>query len=209
MRSVIVLVAALMALLCSSCCSEGSCNVPEPARYGIVKIALGSALDGSREWRSDQRAALEPMARELDALGPDFVWVSEGDPDAIVIRPAMLEPGACGYYRLGDSSVSVDPACTLGYTALRKAAAHEVVHAFLYARFGWSKHLCWFPLNSPVPTGCHPTRVCRECLMSPEIQGQDTWVDGIENYSPSVAIPEPQAEDIELVRACFERGHCE
>lgn len=210
MRLMQLVLSALCALLLSSCCFEGSCNIPEPARYGTVKIALGVSLNGTREWRDDQRAALEPLSRELDALGPDFVWVSESDPDAIVIRPETLDPGACGYYRLGESSVNVDPVCTLGYSALRKAAAHEVVHALLYQRFRWAGHLCWFPLNSPAPPGCHPTRVCRECLMSPAIQGQDVWPwpNDIEQYTPSVAIPEPQPEDIELVRACFARGSC-
>ncbi len=46
--------------------------------------------------------------------------------------------------------------------------------------------------------------------MSPAIQGQDVWPwpNDIEEYTPSVAIPEPQPEDIELVRACFARGSC-
>lgn len=195
----------LLAFLCASCPPPG----PEPERYGVVKIALAPSIVDGREWRPDQQAALEPLARELDALGPDFVWASPADSDTILIRPEELAPGACGYYRLGESSVAVDPACTLGYSALRKAAAHEIVHALLYQRFSWSGHLCWFPLNSPVPVGCHSTRLCRECLMSPELQGEDTWGDLIEEYTPSSAIPEPQPEDIALVRACFERGRCE
>lgn len=204
----VILFAALVALF-PSCCTDGSCNVPEPARYGTVKIALGDSLTGDRAWRADQRAALDPLVRELDALGPDFVWGSPADPDTIVIRPEALEAGTCGFYRLGESSVAVDPVCTAGFAALRKAAAHEVVHALLYTRFGWGGHLCWFPLNSPVPAGCHPTRVCRDCLLSPAVQGQDSWEGGVENYTPAVAIPEPQPEDVALVRACFERGRCE
>jgi hypothetical protein len=203
-----ILFAALGALL-SACCADGACNAPQPSRYGTIKIALGTSLGGARAWRPDQRAALEPLVRELDALGPDFVWGSEADPETIVVRPEALEAGACGFYRLGETSVSVDPVCTEGFSALRKAAAHEIVHAVLYTRFGWRGHLCWFPLNAPVPAGCHPTRVCRECLLSPSIQGQDSWEGGVEHYSPSVAIPEPQPEDIALVRDCFDRGSCE
>lgn len=209
MRFLVILFAAALCALLSSCCADGSCNVPEPSRYGTVKIALGDSLRGDRAWRPDQRAALDPLVRELDALGPDFVWGDPGDADTIIVRPEALEAGACGFYRLGESSVAVDPVCTAGFSALRKAAAHEILHAVLHRRFGWSGHLCWFPLNAPVPAGCHPTRVCRECLLSPEIQGQDSWEGGVENYAPSVAIPEPQAEDIALVRACFERGRCD
>lgn len=194
----------LLAFLCASCPPPG----PEPERYGVVKIALAPSIVDGREWRPDQQAALEPLARELDALGPDFVWASPADSDTILIRPETLSPGACGYYRLGESSVAVDPVCTLGYSALRKAAAHEIVHALLHRRFGWSGHLCWFPLNSPVPTGCHATIVCRECLMSPELQGEDVWGDQIEEYAPSSAIPEPQPQDIELVRRCYSLGSC-
>lgn len=209
MKPLIVLLLSLILASLSGCCADGACNVPEPARYGVVKIALGPSLASSYDWRPDQRAALEPLARELDALGPDFVWVSASDPDSIVIRPEMLPAGACGAYRLGEETVSVDPVCTAGFQALRKAAAHEILHAFLWRRFRWSGHLCWFPLNAPVPPGCHPTRVCRDCLLSPELQGEDVWGDGIEEYTPAVAWPEPQAADIELVRSCFERGRCE
>lgn len=190
--------------------SFASCtSPPDPARYGTVKIALGSPLDSAADWRADQRQALEPLSLELDALGPDFVWTSSADPDSIVIRPAVLPSGACGLYRLGESTVSVDPTCTLGYSALRRAAAHEVIHALLWQRFRWSGHLCFFPLNDAVPPGCHRTRLCRDCVMSPGVQGADVWGDNIEDYTPYIIVSEPQAEDIELVRACFARGSCE
>lgn len=186
-----------------------ACTSSDPSRYGTVKIALGPPLDMAADWRPDQRQALEPLATELDALGPDFVWTSSSDPESIVIRPAILPPGACGLYRLGESTVSVDPACTLGYGALRRAAAHEVLHAVLWTKFRWSGHLCYFPLNSPPPSGCHPTRVCRDCILSPGVQGADVWEDRLEDYTPYVAFSEPQLEDVELVRSCFARGSCE
>lgn len=200
-----IIVAVFVSVMCVSCPPPS----PEPDRFGTVKISLGPSLSGGIQWRQDQADALEPLARELDALGPDFVWSSPGDPDSIVIRPEMLSPGTCGLYRLGEPTVSVDPACTLGYSALRKSAAHEILHALLFSRFGWRKHLCWYPLNSPVPQDCHPSLVCRDCLMSPGVQDVDTWGDSIEDYSPSVAIPDPQAQDIELVRRCFSTGRCE
>lgn len=201
-RIAVVFVLSLMSLECSD-------PRPEPERFGVVKIAFAPSLSDGRELRVDQQDAIRPLARELDALGPDFIWVSAADPEAIVIRPEMLPAGTCGSYRLGELSVAVDPACTAGYSALRKAAAHEIVHALLYRRFGWSGHLCWYPINSPVPNGCHRTILCRACLMSPELQGEDVWGDSVEDYAPSLAIPEPQSEDIALVRLCFEHGRCE
>lgn len=183
---------------------------PDPVRYGVVKVAFGAPLDPTvADWREDQRLAIEPIARELDALGPDFQWVSAGDPEAIVIRPAALEPGVCGYYRLGESMVQVDPACSEGFSVLRKAAAHEVVHAFLYQRFRWSGHLCWYPLNDTPPPTCHRSMVCQNCLMSPALQGRDEWADGAEDYSSTVVFSEPQPGDIALVSHCFSAGTCE
>ena len=201
--------ATILAAFAEGCCADGRCNEPETARYGVVKIAFGASIDGTAPWRADQLQALAPLDRELDALGPDFVTVSESDPQSIVVRPATLPRGVCGRYRLGEDMVEVDPTCTQGYLALRKAAAHELVHALLWRRFQWAKHLCWFPLNSPVPRECHPTIVCRECLMSPNLHPDDTWGDTIEEYVPGVAIPEPQPDDVRLVRACYDNGRCE
>jgi|JI10StandDraft_1071094.scaffolds.fasta_scaffold210801_2 hypothetical protein len=201
MRFIVLLLAIASLLSCTS--------PPDPMRYGVVKISLGPPLDSAADWRADQRQALEPLSLELDVLGPDFVWTSSADPESIVIRPAVLPPGACGLYRLGESTVSVDPACTLGYSALRRAAAHEVIHALLWTKFRWSGHLCYFPLNDAVPAGCHPRRLCRDCVMSPGVQGPDVWGDNLEDYTPYSAVSEPQQEDIDLVRSCFDRGACE
>ncbi len=199
--------AIVMASLWTPSCTS---TAPDPVRFGVVKIAFGPPLDNSvADWRADQRQAIEPIATELDALGPDFQWVSSADPESIVIRPAALSPGVCGFYRLGESTVQVDPACSEGFAALRKAAAHEVVHAFLYRRFRWAGHLCWYPLNSPPPPTCHREIVCQSCLMSPAIQGRDEWVDGEEDYSSSAVFSEPQRADIDLVSRCFRDGACE
>ena len=199
----------LAVLALSGCCAEGSCNVPEPERYGAIKIALGPSLDGTPDWRPDQIAAFRPLERELDSLGPDFILVPMGTPASVVIRPATLPAGTCGRYRLDETYVEVDPACTPGYLALRKAAAHEIMHAVLWQRFRWAKHICWFPLNQPVPAECHPTIVCRDCLLSPGLITEDTWGDRVEDYIPGVSFPEPQAQDIQLFRRCLDSNSCE
>lgn len=190
----------------------GSCTAtgPDPAQFGTVKIALGAPLDPAvPDWREDQRLAIEPLARELDILGPDFQWTEPGDPESIVIRPAALPRGVCGFYRLGETMVEVDPTCTEGFAALRKAAAHELVHALLFRRFRWAGHLCWYPINSAPPPTCHRSLVCRDCLMSPEIQGVEEWADSQESYSPTSVFSEPQASDIALFSRCYRNGACE
>lgn len=201
-----ILLMVLWVSLLGSCTASG----PDPRQFGSVKIAMGSPLSAEiADWREDQRLALEPLARELDALGPDFQWAEPADPESIVIRPAALPPGVCGRYRLGESMVEVDPTCTEGFAALRKAAAHEIVHALLFRRFAWAGHLCWYPLNSSPPPTCHRSIVCRDCLMSPELQGVDEWSDSEEIYSPTSVFSEPQAADIALFSSCYRAGACE
>lgn len=180
----------------------------DPARYGTVRIALGASLDGLYDWRPDQRAQLDPIATELDALGPDFVWVSEGQAD-VVIRAASLASGACGEYHQGLAYVEVDASCTQGYLAMRRAASHEIVHWYTWNRWRWVGHLCQWPLNSSPPAGCHPTIRCDRCLMAPGLTPPNTTGPGFEEaFVPPVAEPAPDYADLELVRTCQTQSRC-
>ena len=187
-----------------------ACGVPsqhDPAAYGTVRVALGPGLDGT-PWRDDQARELVAELAALAALGPDWQLTSEGVAD-VVVRPAALAGGACGRYVAGAAMVEVDPECTAGYDGLRKAAGHELGHWYLWRVARYLGHLCRFPLNTPVPPGCHPTIICQAsgCLMEPGVRGG--LIDGVEDWQATFADSTPTDADLALFRRCVERGRCE
>lgn len=186
-----------------------ACTAPsqhDPATYGTVRVALGPGLDGT-PWRDDQARELVAEVAALAALGPDWVLTSEGAAD-VVVRPADLA-GACGRYVAGAAFVEVDPACTAGYLALRRACGHELLHWYLYRTARWLGHLCSWPYNASAPPGCHPSIVCADCLLSPGLVPPDDGPTWTEVYTGAVAEPAPGWGDLELVRTCHARGRCE
>ena len=97
-----------------------------------VRVAIGAGLDGLTDWRADQRAEIRVELAALGALGPSFVEVPESDPAAIVVRTFDSGPGCArgsGRYTLGTRFVEIDPACCAGFTELRAAVGHELMHA--------------------------------------------------------------------------------
>lgn len=198
--------ALLTALAALAACGVPSQN--DPITYGTVRVALGPGLDGT-PWRDDQARELVAELAALAALGPAWQLTSEGAAD-VVVRPAALAGGACGRYVAGAAFVEVDPACTAGYLALRRAAGHELTHWLTWTRWRWLGHLCSWPYNAPVPAGCHPLIVCRDCLMSPGLAPADdmgpTWSEA---YTGPVIDPAPAWQDLELIRGCVARGRCE
>lgn len=189
----------------SSC--VGTLSQRDPARFGVVRVAFGPSLDGVYDWRADQLAMLAPMETEGDAFGPDIQIVSEGAAD-VVLRAAALG-GPCGRYTTGLAYAEVDPACTAGYLALRRAALHEVMHWYTWSRWRWVGHLCEWPLNAPRPAYCHPTIRCTDCVMSPGLTAPDDGPSFSEAYTGSVAEPTPAQADLDLIAACQANGRCE
>lgn len=201
----------LLALLLGAVAAACLAPAADPA-LGTVRVALGPSLDRVHDWRPDQRAELVAQLATMAAAGPAWVLAPEGEAD-VVVRAADLSalgPDTCGHYRNGERFIELDASCTAGYLALRRAMAHELLHWLTWTRWRWVGHLCWWPRNEAPPRGCHPTRLCVDCLLAPGLTtGEDPGPGWTEAYVPPVAHPEPTAADRELIVACQAAGRCE
>lgn len=183
----------------------------DPAVYGTVKVAFGPSVDGSdQDWLPDQLTELRDELADMGRLGPLWQEVGEGDAD-VVVRPfdARACTAGAGSYSPGAGFVEVDPdaACTPGFSALRRAVAHELMHWWTWHTARWVGHLCQDPSDRP---DCHPTITCRDCVLSPGLStspsgssGEEDWQAGSDFIDPA-----PQAADLALFARCH-AGHCD
>lgn len=171
-----------------------------------MRVAFASSADGVYAWRADQLDQLAPLFTELDAIGPDFVQASEADAD-VLVRAASLD-GACGRFTTGNTYVEVDAACAQGYLAMRRAAAHEIIHYLTWTRWHWVGHVCQWPIGTTIPAGCHPTIRGVDALISPGLTGFDDGPSTSEAYTGQIADPTPTQSDLDLIAHCQAAGAC-
>jgi len=201
-------------LLAAAALFAMACTAPtqfSPSRFGRWRVAFAGSTDGVYAWRADQLDAVRPMFTELDALGPDFVETDSLAEADVIARAAGDLGGACGAFDARDPGlVRIDAACAQGYLALRRAVAHEVVHAYTWQRWGWAGHACDWPIGAAVPATCHPTIRCpgEGCLMSRGLARADDGPNFSEAYTGDVADPTPAQPDLDLVAACQAASRC-
>lgn len=178
----------------------------DPQRYGTVRMALANSVDNQYGWSTEARREVQNVSVSLSVIGPSFIWTDANSAD-VLIRSASLN-GPCGVYQLNTNEIQIDTTCTQGYTAVRQAISHELIHWYLWKNWRWSGHLCWWRYGEAVPTGCHPTLLCQRCLMSPSLTGTFNSSE-VEFYQLNVFNEWPQIEDLELVRRCASTNVCQ
>lgn len=207
-------VLCLLSLALSSAALAAGCLAPSqrsPSRFGVVRVALADSPDGVFGWSQHQRVLLDPYINvTLDALGPDFQLVDLiSSADVLVRATGAMPDGACGLYRAGDAEARVNSACAQGDDGLRRAVGHELLHWLTDHRFAWVGHLCEWPVNAPVPPGCHPTLRCVDCVLSPGLRAPDeTGPTFTEAYVPPIADPVPAQADLDLIDRCDRQRAC-
>jgi hypothetical protein len=171
-----VLLVSVFALLTSAACVAPSQH--DENKWGIVKTALGPSLDEDLAWRPDQAMEIQTALTALQALGPSFPVVSEGDADAVVIRP-FFSKGPCrpgdqvGRFAPGTRVVECNPDCAHGYMELRTCVEHEIGH-FLNLQ-----HIC---VTHREVADCSPVGY-GYAVMNPQIAYGDAFDDNGINVS--------------------------
>lgn len=189
---------ALLSLLFAACVAPTQSN---PALYGTVRVGIGPSLDGVWDWRQDQHDQIVAELATMSALGPQWVYSSEGDAD-VVIRAADLH-GSCGAFSRGLRFVEVDATCVHSSLELQQAAAHELMHWWTWTQHGWLGHICQHVGDA---SDCHPS-IWGLAVLNPTIGGVDPGPGFDEVYSPPIGDPTPGEYDLELFSRC-QAGSC-
>lgn len=166
-----------------------ACTAPDQhdaARYGITKVAYGAALDTAPPFRADQLAEMRAELVDLNALGPTFVEVSEGDAD-VVVRPFDSTIAAAGVpcgagverFHIGSAYVEIDVSCAHGYDELRTAEGHGLGH------FKGLRHICQ---HYEADTSCDLSVGTGDAMMNPSI-AYDADADPSSGVTASTPVP--------------------
>jgi len=178
----------LLSILLLSCAASVSQH--SETNYGVIRVALGEALDDADPWLADERTQIVQELRELGALGPTFVLVSPGASVVdVTLRPfnsGQECASGVGRFHVGSHYVEVDPECTQGYDELKTAVGHEIGH--------WLglQHICQHPGDA---RDCDARAGYGVALMNPHVsydvlpEGHDLPPDAFDDQTYSQDAP--------------------